>query len=487
MKQLTDLLYGCAILETAGAMNLQVEGITSDSRTVVSGGVFIAIKGTQTDGHTHIERAIQAGASVIVGEALPVSRLEKVTYIKVESSSAALGIMASNWFDQPSSQLTVVGVTGTNGKTTTATLLFELFSRLGYRCGLLATVGNRIAHELVPATHTTPDPISLQGLLRKMADSNCTHVFMEVSSHAAHQNRIEGIQFKVAVFTNLTHDHLDYHGTFAAYLKAKKSFFDRLKPDAFALVNRDDRNGMVMLQNTQAQVRTFALKHGADFKGRLLDNSLEGLSLEFDGLQFHSRLIGDFNASNLLAVYGTASLLGIKKEESLAALSAVGAVSGRFDYQVSSTRIIGVVDYAHTPDALENVLATLRRFRKNGQRIITVVGCGGDRDKTKRPLMAQIACDLSDQVILSSDNPRTESPEAILDDMVTGIKPNQLAKYLRISDRKEAIRTACLLAQAGDILLLAGKGHETYQEIMGVKHPFDDKAILSETFQLLNK
>lgn len=468
-------------------MSRVVQGLTADSRSVVSGGAFVAIPGTRTDGHAHIPQAVAAGANVIVCEQIPEEKASAVTYIKVPSASAALGQMASNWFNHPSESLIVAGVTGTNGKTTTASLLFELFRKLGYRCGLLSTVGNRIEEELLPSTHTTPDAISLQALLRKMADAGCTHVFMEVSSHAAHQNRIEGLKFKVAVFTNLTHDHLDYHGTFAEYLKAKKSFFDRLGSDAFALVNRDDRNGMVMLQNTKAQVRTFALLHGADFKGKLIDNSLEGLSLEFDGIQFHSRLIGDFNASNLLAVYGTARLLGIPQEACLQALSSVGSVAGRFDYQVSSTRIVGVVDYAHTPDALENVLETLRRFRRSGQRIITVVGCGGDRDKTKRPIMAQIACSLSNQVILSSDNPRTESPEAILDDMVKGISAEKQAIYLRISDRKEAIRTACHLAKPGDIILLAGKGHETYQEIMGIKHPFDDKAILTETFQLLKK
>ncbi len=487
MKPLSDILYQCQLLETAGVMSRTVSGITADSRAVKAEGVFVAVPGTRTDGHDHIGQAVDAGAVVVVCERMPESRKDSVTYLRVQSSSAALGQMASNWYGQPSTELIVTGVTGTNGKTTTASLLFELFSRLGYRCGLLSTVGNRIGEAILPSTHTTPDAIALHELLRRMADAGCTHVFMEVSSHAAHQNRIEGLKFKAAVFTNLTHDHLDYHGTFAEYLKAKKSFFDRLPEDAFALVNRDDRNGMVMLQNTRAQVRTYALKHGADFKGKLLDNSLEGLSLEFDGIQFHSRLIGDFNASNLLAVYGTAMLLGIPQDKCLEALSAVGAVAGRFDYQVSASRIIGVVDYAHTPDALENVLATIRRFRKGSQRIISVVGCGGDRDKSKRPIMAKIACSLSDQVILSSDNPRTESPEAILDDMAAGITNDLQAKYLRISDRKEAIRTACLLAQAGDIILLAGKGHETYQEIMGVKHPFDDKAILAETFQLLKK
>lgn len=487
MKQLSDLLYHCPLIETAGKMNRGISGVTADSRSVVPDGLFVAVRGTRTDGHAHIDQAIEAGASTIVCENMPDIFLNDITYIKVSSSSAALGQIAANWYDQPSSEIILTGVTGTNGKTTTASLLFELFTRLGYKCGLLSTVGNRIGNTLLPSTHTTPDALSLQSLLRSMADEGCSHVFMEVSSHAAHQNRIEGLKFKVAVFTNLTHDHLDYHGTFAEYLKAKKSFFDRLNEDAFALVNRDDRNGMVMLQNTRAQIRTYALKHGADFKGKMLDNSLEGLSLEFDGLQFHSRLIGDFNASNLLAVYGSAILLGIPQARCLEALSAVGAVAGRFDYQVSATRIIGVIDYAHTPDALENVLETIRRFRKNGQRIIAIVGCGGDRDKTKRPIMAKIACTLADQTILSSDNPRTESPEAILDDMVAGIPTELLAKYLRISDRKEAIRTACLLAQPGDIILLAGKGHETYQEIMGIKHPFDDKAILAETFQLLKK
>lgn len=487
MKPLSALLYQCQLLETAGVMTRTISGVTADSRAVKAESLFVAVRGTQTDGHVHIDQAIASGAVAIVCEDLPKELLPTVSYLRVASSSAALGQIAANWFDRPSDELTVIGVTGTNGKTTTASLLFDLFSRLGYRCGLLSTVGNRIADMLLPSTHTTPDALSLQGFLRSMVNDGCSLVFMEVSSHAAHQNRIEGLRFKVAVFTNLTHDHLDYHGTFASYLKAKKSFFDRLPEDAFALVNRDDRNGLVMLQNTRAKVHTFALKHGADFKGKLLDNGLDGLSLEFDGVQFHSRLIGDFNASNLLAVYGVAILLGIPQQKCLEALSAVGAVAGRFDYQVSATRIIGVVDYAHTPDALENVLETIRRFRKNSQRIIAVVGCGGDRDKTKRPIMAQIASTLADQVILSSDNPRTESPEVILDEMVAGIPAEFQAKYLRISDRKEAIRTACLLAQSGDIILLAGKGHETYQEIMGVKHPFDDKAILAETFQLLKK
>ncbi len=482
MANLRDILYKAGTQAVNGTTDLEVTAVVLDSRQVEAGCVFVAVRGTQTDGHTYIDKAIAGGALAIVCEAIPVTLVPGITYVTVADASIALAWMACHFYGNPSQEVQLVGITGTNGKTTTVNLLFQLFSSLGYRCGLLSTVENRIGDKVVPATHTTPDAVAINRLLAEMRDAGCTHVFMEVSSHAAHQNRIEGLQYAAALFSNITHDHLDYHGTFDAYIKAKKSFFDRLPATCCAIVNKDDRHGMVMVQNTRAKIKTFALQADADFRARLIEKSFDGLHMQLDGADFHSALIGSFNASNLLAAYATAICLGEDKLTVLTALSAVQAPSGRFDY-VQLHQITGIVDYAHTPDALKNVLGTIRDIRKGSERIITVVGCGGDRDRTKRPLMAAIAVDQSDKVILTSDNPRSESPEAILDEMAKGVELGQKHRVLRITDRQEAIRTAVSLAQPGDIILVAGKGHETYQEIMGVKHPFDDKLILRSTLE----
>ncbi len=482
MANLRDILYKAGASAVHGSTDLEVTAVVLDSRHTVAGCVFVAVRGTQTDGHAYIGKAIEMGAVAVVCESMPTELQTGITYVKVADASVALAWMACHFYGNPSEELKLVGITGTNGKTTTVNLLFQLFTALGYRCGLLSTVENRIGDKVVPATHTTPDAVAINKLLAEMREAGCTHVFMEVSSHAAHQHRIEGLQYAAALFSNITHDHLDYHGTFDAYIKAKKSFFDRLPADAYAIINKDDRHGMVMVQNTKAQVKSFALKGDADFRARLIENSFEGLHLQLDGADFHSALIGSFNASNLLAAYAAAICLGEEKLAVLTALSAVHAPSGRFEY-VQLHQITGIVDYAHTPDALRNVLSTIHDIRKSGQRIITVVGCGGDRDRTKRPLMAAISVENSDKVILTSDNPRSESPEAILDEMAAGVELGQRHRVLRITDRKEAIRTAVSLAQPGDIILVAGKGHETYQEIQGVKHPFDDKLILRETLE----
>ncbi len=482
MNSLRDLLYKAGAVEIHGTTDREISAVVLDSRAVVPGCAFVAVRGTQVDGHTYIAKAVAAGAAAIVCEELPAEKDAAVTYVRVNNSHIALGWMACHFYDNPSHSLQLVGITGTNGKTTTVNLLFQLFTALGNRCGLISTVENRIGDTVLPSTHTTPDAVAINKLLASMAEAGCSHVFMEVSSHAAHQHRIEGLKFAVALFSNITHDHLDYHGTFDAYIAAKKSYFDRLDAESIAVVNKDDRNGLVMVQNTRATVKTFALKADADYRARLIENSFEGLHLQLDGTDFHSALIGSFNASNLLAAYSAAVSMGLDKLEVLTALSAVKAPSGRFDY-VQQHQITGIVDYAHTPDALRNVLSTIRDIRKGHERIITVVGCGGDRDRSKRPVMAALAAELSDKVVLTSDNPRSESPEAILDEMQAGLDLVQKARCLRITDRREAIRTAVSLAQPGDIILVAGKGHETYQEILGVKHPFDDKLILSETLQ----
>lgn len=454
-----------------------------DSLRVQQGDVFVAVRGTQNDGHDYITKALKQGAAVVVGE------LEKVdcgnaVYVRVADSAEALGLLAANLYDHPSENMALVGITGTNGKTTTVTLLHQLFTALGYRCGLIGTVENRIGAEVLSSTHTTPDAVSLQSLLRKMAEAGCSHVFMEASSHAIHQRRIAGTKFCGAVFTNLTHDHLDYHGTFANYRDAKKRLFDDLTPGSFALVNDDDKNGAFMLQNTRADKHTYALKTPADFKAKIIETSLIGMNLQLDGEQVHTRLIGAFNASNLTAAYGVARLLGIGKMDALTALSNVRAAEGRFDYIVHpvKTGSIGIVDYAHTPDALEKVIETIQKLKKPASKLITVVGCGGDRDKTKRPVMARVAARGSEQLILTSDNPRSEDPAVILRDMQTGLSPEDEPKTLVIQDREQAIKTACQLLGNGDVLLLAGKGHEKYQEINGVKHPFDDKALLEKCF-----
>ncbi len=477
--ELKELLKPAEILTAEGPLSIRLEKIDFDSRKVSPGSVFVAVRGTQSDGHRFIGNAIGQGAAAIVAEELPPERHPGVTYIQVADSAKALGMMASRFFGEPSKQLKLVGVTGTNGKTTTATLLHELFTALGYKAGLLSTVCNKIGQQLLPADYTTPDAVALNGLLRDMADANCDYAFMEASSHAIHQKRIEGLHFAGGIFTNITHDHLDYHKTFKAYIEAKKTFFDILPKTAFALVNLDDKRGEVMLQNTKAKRYTYSLQSMASFRARLLDNSLAGLHLQLGGHEFFSRLIGEFNAYNLLAVYSTALLLEQEEVEVLTALSGLGAVEGRFDYVAGTkNKAIGIVDYAHTPDALEKVLSTIHQLRQGGGKIITVVGCGGDRDKAKRPIMAKVAADYSDQVVLTSDNPRSEAPEVILADMQAGLPAYATHKALSILDRKEAIRTACRLAQEGDVILVAGKGHEKYQEINGVRRPFDDKAVL---------
>ncbi|WGQ12023.1 UDP-N-acetylmuramoyl-L-alanyl-D-glutamate--2,6-diaminopimelate ligase [Pedobacter gandavensis] len=484
--QLQDVLYGIAITNLVGSTNREITALVFDSRQVIKDAVFFAIKGTLSDGHKYIENTIQAGASVIVCEQIPAQTVPGVVYIQVDNSSVALGEMAANYYGNPSSKLKLVGITGTNGKTTIATILFKLFRTLGYHVGLISTVQNHIDDVVIPATHTTPNPIALNELLQKMVDAGCEYCFMEVSSHAVVQHRIEGLDFVGGVFSNISHDHLDFHKTFDNYIKAKKAFFDGLPAGAFALTNLDDRNGMVMLQNTKATKMTYALKQLADFKARVVENSFNGLHLEIDQADVFFKLVGSFNAYNLLAVYGTAVLLGEDKLEALTALSNLTGAEGRFDYITSSNQIIGIVDYAHTPDAVQNVLSTIADIRKGTEQVITIIGCGGDRDKTKRPIMAQVACDWSDKVILTSDNPRSENPQTIVEEMEKGVSPTNKRKTLSIVDRREAIKTACHLAKPGDIILLAGKGHEKYQEINGVRYHFDDKEILMEQLNLIS-
>lgn len=468
-------------LASKGRLDRQIEKIQLDSRQVGPADLFVALRGTQTDGHAYIGKAIENGATAIVLEEWPTTVLEEVTYIQVTNAATALGQMADLYYGQPSKQLKLVGVTGTNGKTTTVTLLHELFTKLGYKAGLLSTVQNRIGQAVVQATHTTPHALAIHGLLREMVDAGCDYAFMEVSSHAVHQKRIAGLSFDGGVFTNISRDHLDYHKTFKAYIEAKKTFFDILPKTAFALTNMDDKRGGVMLQNTAADRLTYSLRTMADFRVKLLGNNITGLQLVIDGQEVFSRLIGEFNAYNLLAVYATAVTLGEDKMEVLTALSELGAVEGRFDYVTApDSHCIGIVDYAHTPDALEKVLSTIEALRTSGSQIITVVGCGGDRDKGKRPLMAQTAAAYSDQLILTSDNPRTEDPEQILSDMWEGVPRSATRKTLTIVNRRDAIRTAARLAQQHDIILVAGKGHEKYQEANGERLPFDDKAILAE-------
>ncbi|MBS1655728.1 MAG: UDP-N-acetylmuramoyl-L-alanyl-D-glutamate--2,6-diaminopimelate ligase, partial [Bacteroidetes bacterium] len=444
--------------------------------------------GVAADGHQFIDKAVEAGAVAVICETLPAAKKESVVYVQVENSAEATGYIAHNFFGQPSAKLKIVGVTGTNGKTTIATLLFKLFSSLGYKCGLLSTVENHIGDKIVPATHTTPDAISLNAMLKQMLDEGCSHVFMESSSHAIHQHRITGLQFAGGVFSNITHDHLDYHKTFDEYIRVKKSFFDDLPSSAFAISNADDKRGAVMLQNTLAKKYFYSLRTLADFKGKILENNLTGLIMTINDQEVHFRLIGEFNAYNLLAVYGTAIAMNEDKQEVLRHLSVMTGAEGRFDYSISAAeKIIAIVDYAHTPDALLNVLATIKKLKKGNEQVITVVGCGGDRDKTKRPVMGEVACEHSDKVIFTSDNPRSEDPMEILKDMETGLSASAKRKYISIVDRREAIKTAISLAKAEDIVLIAGKGHEKYQEIKGVRHHFDDKEVLSEMFAMLNK
>jgi UDP-N-acetylmuramoyl-L-alanyl-D-glutamate--2,6-diaminopimelate ligase len=490
MKLLRDILYKVRLESVKGATDMAIESITFDSRQVSKGTLFIAVKGTQVDGHNFIQQAIDKGAVAIVYEKLSddFKSSDDYTLIKVNDSSEALSFIAGNFYDNPSEKLKLVGITGTNGKTTVATLSYRLFRELGFKCGLLSTVQNEIDGTVIPSTHTTPDAIQINALLAKMVDAGCTHCFMEASSHAIHQNRVHALDFKVAVFTNITHDHLDYHETFDNYIKAKKKLFDDLPAEAFALVNIDDKRGMVMVQNTRAKVKTFSLKSISDFKVVILENSFNGLVLNIDGHELYTRLVGEFNAYNLLSIYVIAVLLGIEPIDALAALSKLPAAEGRFDYILSKEeKIVGIVDYAHTPDALKNVLSTIKAIRTGNEKVITVVGCGGNRDKTKRPEMARIACELSNQVILTSDNPRNEKPEDIIEEMKKGVDPLHYKKVLSITDRKEAIKTACTMAQKQDIILLAGKGHEKYQEISGVKYDFDDKKILNQTLIELEK
>jgi UDP-N-acetylmuramoyl-L-alanyl-D-glutamate--2,6-diaminopimelate ligase len=449
--------------------------------------MFIAVKGTQADGHQYIQTALNAGAAIIVCEEMPGLLTEGVTFVQVKESSKALGIIAGNFYDNPSEELILVGVTGTNGKTTIATLLHQVFTSLGYGCGLLSTIRNLILNEEIPSTHTTPDPLQINSLLRHLVEQGGEYCFMEVSSHAIAQNRITGLKFAGGIFTNLTHDHLDYHITFQDYLLAKKRFFDDLPSSAFALINRDDKNGAVMVQNTKARVQTYALKSSADFKCRILENLLEGLQLSINNLETFCRLTGEFNAYNITAVYGASVLLGQLPENILTCLSSIPPVEGRFETIHSGNNITGIVDYAHTPDALKNVLNTIGELRTRNEKLITVVGAGGDRDRTKRPMMAAICAEKSDLVILTSDNPRSEDPEIILAEMKQGISADRQRKVMTIVNRKEAIRTACHLAQPGDIILIAGKGHEKYQEIKGVRYPFDDKKILEEMLLQTNQ
>jgi UDP-N-acetylmuramoyl-L-alanyl-D-glutamate--2,6-diaminopimelate ligase len=486
--RLTHLLKGLEY-ESKGNLELldaELSELVFDSRKAKAGTVFLALKGTNADGHDYIDKAISQGAEIVVCERID-NFVPSVLYIQVGNSHHALGIMACNFYDNPSKQLKLVGVTGTNGKTTVATLLYKLFRAMNQHVGLISTVENRIDDKVLESTHTTPDPVSLNKLIAEMRDSGCDYVFMEVSSHAVDQDRIAGLDFDGAIFTNISHDHLDYHGTFQNYIYAKKKFFDQLPSHAFALVNYDDKRGMVMLQNTESKKYGFSLKSLSDFKAKILENSIDGLLLEIDGRELHSRLVGDFNAYNLLSVYATALLLGEEKDEVLELISNLSAAEGRFDYLRNETNdISAIVDYAHTPDALEKVLLTLQKMCGNG-RIITVVGCGGDRDKSKRPLMAKIASNYSDIALLTSDNPRSESPEVILAEMESGIQAHAKSKVLIIADRRQAIKAACRLAQRGDIVLVAGKGHEKYQEINGIKNPFDDKEELLMALEITNQ
>jgi len=487
MKLLKDILYKARIEEVRGSTNIAVEQIAFDSREVGSFSVFVAVKGTQVDGHKFIETAIAQGALAIVCEEFPSDLNEKTTYIQVADSAEALGYMAANFYDHPSEKLNLIGVTGTNGKTTVVTLLFELFRALGNKVGMLSTVENRINNKVLESTHTTPDPVQLNQVLAEMVEQRCTYCFMEVSSHALDQKRATGLHFKMGLFTNISHDHLDYHGTFDKYIKAKKSFFDGLPQEAIALINSDDRHGDVMVQNCKAAKRSFAVKGMADHRARVIENQFEGLQLNIDGNDVYSKLIGTFNASNILAAYSVAVELGEAPLEVLTAISDLEPVRGRFQYLRTPGKVVAIVDYAHTPDALKNVLGTIRDIRTGNEKVITVVGCGGDRDKDKRPIMAKISCELSDQVVLTSDNPRSEDPQAIMDDMLQGLDPVDKKKALSILDRREAIKTACSLADAGDLILVAGKGHETYQEIQGQRLPFNDLEVLNETLKLLEK
>ena len=480
--KLEEILKSVNVCRWAGDLNIEVTDIQMDSRLVKPGCLFVAVKGTQTDGHAYIGKAIAGGAAAIVCETLPEQTDDKVTYVQVSDSEDAVGKLATTFYGNPTEKLDLVGVTGTNGKTTIATLLYEMFRRFGYKVGLISTVCNYIDGEAIPTDHTTPDPITLNRLLGKMADEGCKYAFMEVSSHSVAQKRIGGLKFAGGIFTNLTRDHLDYHKTFENYLKAKKAFFDGLPKSAFALTNADDKNGLVMVQNTKAKVATYSLRTLCDFKGKVLEDGFEGMLLDINNREVNVQFIGRFNASNLLAVYGAACLLGKQPEEVLIALSILRPVSGRFDAIRSPKGYTAIVDYAHTPDALENVLNAIHEVLKGRGQVITVVGAGGNRDKGKRPLMAQESVKQSDKVVITSDNPRFEEPQDIINDMLAGLTKEDMRKVISIADRREAIRTACMLAQPGDVVLIAGKGHENYQEVKGVKHHFDDKEEVKDIF-----
>ena len=484
---LKDILYKVAVSAVYGDTNIEVSQLAFDSRKVISDAVFIAQKGTLVDGHQYIDKAIELGAAAIICESLPEKKEEKTTYVEVEDSSKALAIMAANFYDNPSSKLELVGVTGTNGKTTVTTLLFQLFQKAGYKVGLLSTVKVLVDTKEYKATHTTPDSLTINHYLHEMVEEGVDYCFMEVSSHGVHQKRTEGLTFSGGVFTNLSHDHLDYHKTFAEYRDVKKSFFDSLPKSAFALINIDDKNGPIMMQNTRAKKRTYALKTLADYKTKIIEKRLSGTLLTIDATEVWTKLIGTFNAYNLLAIIGVADLLGLDRLEVLTIISELESVSGRFEHIVSPDGVTAIVDYAHTPDALKNVLETINDIRTGNEKVITVVGCGGDRDKTKRPKMAHIASQLSNQTIFTSDNPRTEDPQTILTEMEAGVSAENYRKTLTILDRKQAIRTACQLSQTGDILLIAGKGHETYQEIQGERFHFDDLEEVTNCFKQLNK
>ena len=485
-RQLKNLLTGIQPISSQGNVDVSVNEIVFDSRQAKAGSLFVAIQGFAVDGHDFIQNVIENGCEIIVAQHA-VSVPEHVTLIVVQDSAEALGIMASNFYDNPSQQLELVGITGTNGKTTTVTLLHNLFTQLGHKTGLISTVVNKVGTTDIPSTHTTPNPVELNKLLSEMVENQCEYCFMEVSSHAIVQKRIAGLKFAGGAFSNITHDHLDYHKTFKSYIDAKKAFFDHLDADAFALTNVDDKNGNVMMQNTKATKYSYALRTPADFKAKVIENLFSGLVLNLDGTELWSRLIGDFNAYNLLLAYSISQLLNQDKIEVLTVLSNLESVEGRFQYIRSDSGIIAIVDYAHTPDALENVLKTIANIRTKNETVFTITGCGGDRDKTKRPIMAKIACDLSDKVIITSDNPRTENPSIIIEEMMVGVEGQHFNKTLSIEDRAQAIKTACVMAVPGDIILIAGKGHEKYQDINGVKHDFDDLKTVTETFLKLKK
>lgn len=481
--RLSEILSKIKPIEIVGNENVNVEGINIDSRQVVSGDMFVAVCGTQTDGHQFIPMALQKGAVVIVCERLPDKLEDDVTYVRIENTEQSVGALATQFYGDPTSKLKLVGVTGTNGKTTIATLLYKMFRLFGYKCGLCSTVCNYINDESYPTSQTTPDPITLNRLLGKMRDEGCEYAFMEVSSHAICQNRIGGLHFAGGIFTNLTRDHMDYHKTFENYRNSKKAFFDQLTPDAFAITNADDKNGMVMVQNCNAEIKTYSQQRLADFHGKILEMSFQGMELMVNGTEVHIPMVGKFNVSNILAIYGAGVMLGRSSQEVLMALSTLRSVSGRFETLHSPKGYVAIVDYAHTPDALVNVLNTIREVLKDAGKILVVCGCGGNRDKGKRPQMAYEAARLGDRIILTSDNPRYEEPEEIIKDMLEGIQPEQKSKVLINVDRRQAIQTACMMANAKDVVLVAGKGHEDYQEIKGVKHHFDDKEILSDIFK----